>query len=123
MDHIDFVSESIWKLVNHRCVREVQTKPVVGSPLSVVTNHEGKCRLVLNLRQFLRKDYFIYEDLRIALLMFEQSGAVKLVLESFCPKFQNERVRWFTDNQNVVRIVLCGSKKKTYSSTGGIGNF
>jgi len=37
--------------------------------------------------------------------------AVSLVLESFGPKLQNERVKWFTDNQNVVRIVLCGSKK------------
>ena len=49
---------------------------MVCSSLSVVTNHEGKCRLVLNLRhlnQFLCKDHFKYEDLRIALLMFEQS--------------------------------------------------
>jgi len=37
--------------------------------------------------------------------------AVRLVLESFGPKLQNERVKWFTNNQNVVRIVLCGSKK------------
>ena len=37
--------------------------------------------------------------------------AVRLVLESFEQKLQNERVRWFTDNQNVVRIVLHGSKK------------
>ena len=37
--------------------------------------------------------------------------AVRMVLESFESKLQNERVRWFTDNQNVVRIVLNGSKK------------
>jgi len=37
--------------------------------------------------------------------------AVHLVLESFSSKLQNERIRWFMDNQNVVRIVLCGSKK------------
>jgi len=37
--------------------------------------------------------------------------AVRLVLESFGPQLQNVRVRWFTDNQNVVRIVLNGSKK------------
>ena len=45
--------------------------------------------------------------------------AVRLVLESFGPKLQNERVRWFTDNQNVVRIVLGGS----YSTAGSTGNF
>lgn len=36
--------------------------------------------------------------------------AVRLVLESFQSKLENERVRWFTDNENVVRIVQHGSK-------------
>ena len=36
--------------------------------------------------------------------------AVRLVLESFQTKLENERVRWFTDNQNVVRIVQHGSR-------------
>jgi len=31
--------------------------------------------------------------------------AVRMVLESFQSKLKNGRVRWFTDNQNVVRIV------------------
>ena len=34
-----------------------------------------------------------------------------MVLESFESKLRNQRVRWFTDNQNVVRIVLNGSRK------------
>ena len=37
--------------------------------------------------------------------------AVKKVLESFQSKLKNERIRWFTDNQNVVRIVQYGSSK------------
>ena len=37
--------------------------------------------------------------------------AVRNVLESFKTKLRNERVRWFTDNQNVVRIVQYGSPK------------
>lgn len=28
-----------------------------------------------------------------------------------CCRLQNYRVCWFTDNQNVVRIILCGSRK------------
>ena len=36
--------------------------------------------------------------------------AVLNVLQSFAAQLQSERVRWFTDNQNVVRIVLNGSK-------------
>ena len=34
-----------------------------------------------------------------------------MVLESFQKKLRNERVRWFTDNQNVVQVVQYGSKK------------
>ena len=37
--------------------------------------------------------------------------AVRMVLMSFESQLQIERVRWFTDNQNVVRIILHGSKK------------
>ena len=37
--------------------------------------------------------------------------AVKLVLKSFQGKLANEQVCWFTDNQNVVRIVQNGSSK------------
>lgn len=37
--------------------------------------------------------------------------AVRLVLESFQSKLENERVRWFTDNQNVVRVVQYGSRQ------------
>ena len=33
--------------------------------------------------------------------------AVRLVLESFQSKLENERVRWFTDNQNVVATYSC----------------
>ena len=37
--------------------------------------------------------------------------AVRRVLESLVGKLQNERVRWFTDNQNVARILAVGSRK------------
>ena len=37
--------------------------------------------------------------------------AVHLVLQDLGPKLKNHRVCWFTDNQNVARIVLIGSRK------------
>ena len=37
--------------------------------------------------------------------------AVKMVLESLVPKLTNQRIRWFSDNQNVVSIMEIGSKK------------
>ena len=35
---------------------------------------------------------------------------VSLVLESLSMKLRNQRIRWFTDNQNVARILQVGSK-------------
>ena len=37
--------------------------------------------------------------------------AVFLVLESLAQKLQGHTVKWFTDNQNIVRIVQVGSMK------------
>ena len=37
--------------------------------------------------------------------------AVSTVLQSFASSLADERIRWFTDNQNVVRILLYGSRK------------
>ena len=48
--------------------------------------------------------------------------AVRLVLDSFQSKLKNERVRWFTDNQNVVRIVQYGSRQTTLQ-TEALGIF
>ena len=36
--------------------------------------------------------------------------AVTLVFEPFQSKLENERVRWFTNNQNMVRIIQHGSR-------------
>jgi len=71
-----FVTDTIKELLANRCIREVKEKPFICSPLSVVTNQEGKCRLVLNLRylnQYLRKDNFKYEDIRIAMLLLNKN--------------------------------------------------
>jgi len=54
---------------------QVTEKPEVCSPLSVVSNAQGKLLLVLNLRylnQFLHVLSFKYEDLCTAVLLFEQ---------------------------------------------------
>ena len=37
--------------------------------------------------------------------------AVRMVLESLAVKLKNERVRWFTDNQTVARILSYGIKQ------------
>ena len=42
--------------------------------------------------------------------------AVSLVLNSFTSKLAGHRVKWFTDNQNVVRIVQVGSKRQHLQS-------
>ena len=37
--------------------------------------------------------------------------AVRMTLQSLVSKLKNERVKWFSDNQNVVRILEIGSRK------------
>ena len=71
----DFVSQAISDLEQNRCIRRSETIPVVCSPLSVVVSSAGKKRLVIDLRYlngYLLKDSFKYEDLRIAMLMFQK---------------------------------------------------
>ena len=61
----------------NRCIQQVDHQPHICSPLSVVDNGRGKLRLVINLRylnQYLWQDKFKYEDLRIAMLMFQKGG-------------------------------------------------
>ena len=79
LDHQEFVTQAIQELEENRCIVKVQDTPFICSPLSVVANTQGKLRLVLNLRylnQFLWTDKFKYEDLRVAMLMFQKGDFV-----------------------------------------------
>ena len=70
-----FVQQSVEELVDSGCVQSVVDLPYICSPLSVVENSVGKKRLVINLRhlnRFLWKQRFKYEDLRVAMLLFER---------------------------------------------------
>ena len=74
-EHSTFVQESVAQLCSTGCVTEVHTRPFICSPLSVVVGRSGKERLVINLRhlnKFLWKQKFKYEDLRVAMLLFEK---------------------------------------------------
>ena len=69
------MDEALSELEHNRCIKQVNHQPRVCSPLSVVDNGRGKFHLVINLRylnQFLWQDKFKYEDLRIAMLMFQK---------------------------------------------------
>ena len=71
----EFITQAISEMVQNRCVVKVANQPHVCSPLSVVSNSVGKQRLVINLRYlngYLWKDKFKYEDMRIAMLLFQQ---------------------------------------------------
>ena len=72
--HKEFVDDAVQSLLTNRCIRKVGAEPWVCSPLLVVSNSKGKLHLVLNLRyvnQFFHVTKFTYEDLRVAVLMFE----------------------------------------------------
>ena len=75
--NVDFVEGSIKKLLENHCIHKVTMRPHICSPLSVVSNREGKKRLVLNLRYLnnsLRKERFKYEDIRVAISSFKKKG-------------------------------------------------
>ena len=70
-----FVHQSVTDLLAGGCIKEVPEQPYICSPLSVVEGSGKKKRLVINLRhlnKFLWKQRFKYEDLRVAMLLFEQ---------------------------------------------------
>ncbi len=74
MHNTGFVQQSLADLLASNCIREVPQEPYICSPLSVVESSGGKKRLVINLRhlnKFLWKQKFKYEDLRVAILLFE----------------------------------------------------
>ena len=70
-----FVQQSVQELLTNRCIKQVSAVPYTCSPISVVESNSGKMRLVINLRylnKFLWKQNFKYEDLRVAMLLFEK---------------------------------------------------
>ena len=70
----EFVGGAVDNLLKGGYIEAVSDPPYVCSPLSVVTNQSGKKRLVVNLRhvnKFLWKQKFKYEDLRVAMALFE----------------------------------------------------
>ena len=73
--HADFVQQSVTELLATKCIKQVSAVPYICSPLSVVVSGSGKKRLVINLRHlnnYLWKQKFKYEDLRVALLLLEK---------------------------------------------------
>jgi len=111
------VNDAVKKLIANHCVMKVEDKPEVCSPLSVVSNSQGKLHLVLNLRylnQFLYVLKFNYEDLCIAVLLFEPDEYLfKFDLkhhEDICPgHYQYLGLRWDangTENYYVFKVLL-----------------
>ena len=75
LDNAPFVNESILQLLEDGCIVEVDEKSTICSALSIVDNKSHKKWLVLNLRhlnKFLCSHKFKYEDLRMAMLLFDK---------------------------------------------------
>ena len=71
----DFVNQAISDLEQSRCICKSESVTVICSHLSVVTSSAGKKQLVIDLRYLnghLLKDSFKYEDLRVAMMMFQK---------------------------------------------------
>ena len=75
LEHKDFVLEALQELEENQCIVKVQYPPHLCSPLSVAVNSQEKRRLVLNLHylnQILWTEKFKYEDVCVAMLMFQK---------------------------------------------------
>ena len=49
-ENSEFVTDAIIELCKNHCIQKVESRPHICSPLSVVSNSQGKNRLVLDLR-------------------------------------------------------------------------
>ena len=81
----EFVDECIDQLLNSACIKELREAPYICSPFSVVESVSGKKGLVINLRhlnKFLFKRKFKYEDLRVAMLLFQKGDFLFLLILS-----------------------------------------
>ena len=82
LGNAELFGERIAELVSSGCVREVEGAPAVCSPLSVVENSGGKKRLLLNLHHlnifFFVQAKFLYEDLRVAMLLLKKGDCMLL---------------------------------------------
>ena len=114
----EFVTEAVSNLIINRCIREVKSVLHVCSPLSVVISNSGKNWLVIDLR-YLNQHLLwkkLYEDLRLAMLMFEKGDFMlsfnlkagyhhveypreTLAIPGICLELTGE-------NQNIVFVVL-----------------
>ena len=75
LQNAQFVQQSVEELLSNGCIRAVPGMPCICSPLSVVENSVGIKQVVINLRhlnRFLWKQRFKYEDLRVAMSLFEK---------------------------------------------------
>ena len=69
------LSGAVMDLACNRCVRKIDSKAFICSPLSVVNNSEGKLQLVFNLLHLnhaVFEEGFKYDDLRVATIMVEK---------------------------------------------------
>ena len=75
LQNAEFVDQCVEELLGGSCIKEQGKAPYICSPLSVVESNSGKKRLVINLRhlnRFLLKQKLKYEDLRVAMLLFQR---------------------------------------------------
>ncbi|XP_046567698.1 uncharacterized protein LOC124276085 [Haliotis rubra] len=121
---------AIDELLKKNLISKCVTAPRVVSPLSVSIQSSGKKRLILDLsrvNKFVYKSSVKYEDWTTFLTYWNQEEArqsstwrelkaVYMVLASLVSSLDRRKVKWFTDNQNIVSIVDKGSMKSHLQS-------
>ncbi|KAK3099945.1 hypothetical protein FSP39_012245 [Pinctada imbricata] len=136
--HDGFVRDAIRDLLNKGLTVECSIRPHVVNPLTVSVQSNGKKRLILDLRHVNKHlwkstindasgtgygGYIVENPLSVSHGMWSESEkvksstwrelvAVERVLSSTLPFLNNKRIKWFSDNTNVVSIIEKGSMKQ-----------
>jgi len=109
----DIVSEEIQKLLDKRCVSEVEHAPHVVNPLTVAFNRNGKARLVLDCRHInphLFKFKCTFEDQSVARKMFTKGD----FLFTFDLKSAYHHIEIFEDHRTYLGFSWFLNGKKRY---------
>ena len=96
-------------------LKNFNSQPIWHRPsaVSVVysdASDTGYSGYVVEHGQYIAHEQWDHDEVRLSSTLRE-SKAVWLVLESVGDELRSSRVRWFTDSQNVVRVLEVGSRK------------
>ncbi|XP_067670629.1 uncharacterized protein [Haliotis asinina] len=108
---LQFWLDNIWRYVSRRLIQSAGMRKLVYSDASDM-GYGGYC---VDVNKVVSHGQWSEEERGFS-STWRELQAVNMVLNSLASGLRHERVKWFTDNQNVVNIVERGSMKSNLQS-------